>query len=140
MKIEGVNINRNIELKDKVIGNKQQFSDSFMKSYKLATKEELENYIKDIKKKGNRLIVTKSYNDVKNYKETIKKYLKTVVDYTYTLNKNISFWENQYYSTVETINERLESLTQELLKEEKESLDISSTIDSIQGLLLDIYK
>ena len=111
-----------------------------MKSYKSATKEELENYIKDIKKKGNRLIVTKSYNDVKNYKETIKKYLKTVVDYTYTLNKNISFWENQYYSTVETINERLESLTQELLKEEKENLDISSTIDSIQGLLLDIYK
>ena len=86
------------------------------------------------------MIVTKSYNDVKNYKETIKKYLKTVVDYTYTLNKNISFWENQYYSTVETINERLESLTQELLKEEKENLDISSTIDSIQGLLLDIYK
>ena len=123
-----------------MIGNKQQFSDSFMKSYKSATKEELENYIKDIKKKGNRLIVTKSYNDVKNYKETIKKYLKTVVDYTYTLNKNISFWENQYYSTVETINERLESLTQELLKEEKENLDISSTIDSIQGLLLDIYK
>lgn len=140
MKIEGININRSIELKDKSIGNKQNFSDSFMKSYKSATKEELENYIKDIKKKGNRLIVTKSYNDVKNYKDTIKKYLKTVVDYTYTLNKNTSFWENQHYSTVETINEKLESLTQQLLKEEKENLDISSTIDSIQGLLLDIYK
>lgn len=140
MKIESANINRNIELKDKTVGNKQQFSDSFMKSYKSATKEELENYIKDIKKKGNRLIVTKSYNDIKNYKDTIKQYLKTVVSYTYTLNKNISFWENQYYSTVETINEKLESLTQELLKEEKENLDISATIDSIQGLLIDIYK
>ena len=111
-----------------------------MKSYKSATKEELENYIKDIKKKGNKLILTKSYVDVKNYKTTIKNYLKAVVDYTYTLNKNIGFWENQYYSTVETINKKLESLTNELLSEEKENLDISSTIDIIQGLLIDIYK
>lgn len=140
MKIESIKINRNIEIKDRAVNSKQQFSDNFMKSYKSETKEELENYIKDIKKKGNRLVVTKSYSDVKNYKDTIKKYLKTVVDYTYTLNKNISFWENEYYSTVETINEKLEGLTQELLREEKESLDISATIDSIQGLLLDIYK
>ncbi|MCI6276208.1 MAG: YaaR family protein [Clostridium sp.] len=51
----------------------------------------------------------------------------------YTLNKNLGFWENQYYSTVETINEKLEEITKELLK-------ISSAIDSIQGLLVDIYK
>ena len=95
---------------------------------------------KDIKKKGNKLILSKSYIDVKNYKSTIKNYLKAVVDYTYILNKNIGFWENQYYSTVETINEQLESLTNELLSEEKENLDISSTIDTIQGLLIDIYK
>ena len=63
-----------------------------------------------------------------------------MVDYTYALNKNIGFWESQYYSTVETINEKLESLTQEILKEEKENLDISATIDNIQGLLVDIYK
>ena len=79
-------------------------------------------------------------SDVKNYKTTIKNYLKAVVDYTYTLNKNIGFWENQYYCTVETINEKLESLANELLSEEKENLDISSTIDIIQGLLIDIYK
>ena len=105
-----------------------------------ATKQELESYIKDIKKKGYPLILSKSYIDVKNYKSTIKNYLKAVVDYTYILNKNIGFWENQYYSTVETINEQLESLTNELLSEEKENLDISSTIDTIQGLLIDIYK
>ena len=39
-----------------------------------------------------------------------------------------------------TINKKLESLTNELLSEEKENLDISSTIDIIQGLLIDIYK
>lgn len=140
MKIEGVKINRTLDIKENTASNKGEFADSFMKSYKSATKEELENYIKDIKKKGNRLIVTKNYSDVKSYKETIKNYLKAVVDYTYTLNKNVGFWETQHYSTVETINEKLENLTQEVLKEEKYNLDISATIDNIQGLLVDIYK
>lgn len=140
MEIRSIQPSRNIEVKDKTVSARSDFSESFMKSYKSATKEELESYIKDIKKKGNKLILSKSYIDVKNYKSTIKNYLKSVVDYTYILNKNIGFWENQYYSTVETINEQLESLTNELLSEEKENLDISSTIDTIQGLLIDIYK
>lgn len=133
MEIRSIQPSRNIGVKDKTVSARSDFSESFMKSYKSATKEELESYIKDIKKKGNKLILSKSYIDVKNY-------LKAVVDYTYILNKNIGFWENQYYSTVETINEQLESLTNELLSEEKENLDISSTIDTIQGLLIDIYK
>lgn len=140
MEIRSIQPSRNIGVKDKTVSARSDFSESFMKSYKSAIKEELESYIKDIKKKGNKLILSKSYIDVKNYKSTIKNYLKAVVDYTYILNKNIGFWENQYYSTVETINEQLESLTNELLSEEKENLDISSTIDTIQGLLIDIYK
>ena len=140
MEIRSIQPSRNIGVKDKTVSARSDFSESFMKSYNSATKEELESYIKDIKKKGNKLILSKSYIDVKNYKSTIKNYLKAVVDYTYILNKNIGFWENQYYSTVETINEQLESLTNELLSEEKENLDISSTIDTIQGLLIDIYK
>ena len=115
MEIRSIQPSRNIEVKDKTVSARSDFSESFMKSYKSATKDELESYIKDIKKKGNKLILSKSYIDVKNYKSTIKNYLKAVVDYTYTLNKNIGFWENQYYSTVETINEQLESLTNELL-------------------------
>ena len=107
MKIQGVNSNRMVGMKDNRIQTKNDFSDNLMKSYQSATKEELENYIKEIKKKGSRLAATKSYVDVKNYKETIKKYLKTVVEYTYSLNKNLGFWEIQYYSTVDTINEKL---------------------------------
>ena len=140
MEIRSIQPSRNIGVKDKTVSARSDFSESFIKSYKSATKEEIESYIKYIKKKRNKLILSKSYIDVKNYKSTIKNYLKAVVDYTYILNKNIGFWENQYYSTVETINEQLESLTNELLSEEKENLDISSTIDTIQGLLIDIYK
>ena len=52
MEIRGIQPSRTIGIKDKVVSNKSGFSENFMKSYKSATKEELENYIKDIKKKG----------------------------------------------------------------------------------------
>jgi uncharacterized protein YaaR (DUF327 family) len=41
---------------------------------------------------------------------------------------------------VETIDEKLEELTQALLNDQKENLDIASSIDEITGLLVDIYK
>lgn len=140
MKIQGVNTKQTINIKEKSSEIKGDFSESFMKSYKSSSKEEIENYIKEIKKKGTRLLASKNYADVKNYKKIIKKYLEVIVEYTYTLNKNMGFWKNTYYSTVDTINEKLEDLTAKILKEEKENLDISSTIDNIQGLLVDLYR
>lgn len=140
MKIQGINKKQTINIKEKSSGMKSDFSESFMKSYKSSSKEEIENYIKEIKKNGTRLLVSKNYVDVKNYKKTIKKYLEVIVEYTYTLNKNVGFWKDAYYSTVDTINKKLEDLTTKILKEEKENLDISSTIDNIQGLLVDLYR
>ena len=52
MEIRSIQPSRNIEVKDKTVSARSDFSESFMKSYKSATKEELESYIKDIKKKG----------------------------------------------------------------------------------------
>jgi len=58
----------------------------------------------------------------------------------YSIKKDISFWQTQYFVTVETIDNKLEELTQMLLKEERENLDIASTIDEISGLIVDIYR
>lgn len=140
MKIESFNIDSKINLKNKLLSNKKDFSGSFNDTYKSKTKEEIQNYINEIKKKGNRIAITQNYVDVLSYKSLIKDYLKAVVDYTYSLNKNTSFWETQYFTTVETINEKLEELTRETMNEQRESMNIASSIDNIQGLLVDIYK
>lgn len=140
MKIKRDNINASIDIKSKSSKDFQQIDSSFEQSFKHKTKEELEEYINEIKRRGNRLAITQNYNDVLSYKKTIKNYLKTVVDSAYCLNKDTNFWENQYYTIVEKINDNLENLTQHILKEEKEYIYIASTIDNIQGLLLDIYK
>jgi uncharacterized protein YaaR (DUF327 family) len=102
--------------------------------------EQLKDMFNNIKKKGNRLSVTKCYSDVKAYKNMIKEYLKSVLNYMYTVKKDISFWQTQYFITVETIDNKLEELTSMLMNEQKDNLSVASTIDDISGLLVDIYK
>ena len=43
------------------------------------------------------------YIDVVNYKKMIKEYLESVLKYMYETKKDISFWQTQYFITVNTI-------------------------------------
>ncbi|WP_436513089.1 YaaR family protein [Clostridium thermobutyricum] len=122
------------------ISNKKDFSQSFNQARDRKSGEQLKKMISDIKKKGNRLVITKTYADVRAYKRMIKEYLESVLQYMYENKKDISFWQTQYFITVETIDNKLEELTNKLLENEIENINIASTIDEIQGLVVDIYK
>lgn len=126
--------------KDVKIEEKRSFSQSFNQARDRKNEEELKGLIEKIKKGGNKLIITKSYADVRAYKRLIKEYLDNILPYIYSTKKDISFWQTQYFITVDTIDEKLENLTEIMLKDEKEVLDVARTIDEIQGLILDIYK
>ncbi|MGV3024135.1 YaaR family protein [Clostridium thermobutyricum] len=122
------------------ISNKKDFSQSFNQARDRKSGEQLKKMISDIKKKGNRLVITKTYADVRAYKRMIKEYLESVLQYMYENKKDISFWQTQYFITVETIDNKLEELTNNLLGNEMENINIASTIDEIQGLVVDIYR
>ncbi len=122
------------------ISNKKDFSQSFNQARDRKSGEQLKKMISDIKKKGNRLVITKTYADVRAYKRMIKEYLESVLQYMYENKKDISFWQTQYFITVETIDNKLEELTNKLLENEIENINIASTIDEIQGLVVDIYR
>ena len=83
----------------KMSGNKKDFSQSFNQARDRRSQEQLKQLIDDIKKKGNRLIITKTYIDVINYKKMIKEYLESVLKYMYETKKDISFWQTQYFIT-----------------------------------------
>jgi uncharacterized protein YaaR (DUF327 family) len=119
---------------------KKDFSQNFNFARDRRSEEELKRIQEEIKKKGARLIITKSYADVRAYKNLIKEYLNSVLQHMYNIKKDISFWQTQYFITVDTIDQKLEDLTALLLKEEKDNLTIASTIDEISGLVLDIYR
>ena len=82
----------------------------------------------------------KFYIDVINYKKMIKEYLESVLKYMYETKKDISFWQTQYFITVNTIDGKLEELTSAFLNGEMENINIAATVDEIQGLVVDIYR
>ena len=96
--------------------------------------------IDDIKKRGSKLITTKTYVDVIMYKKMIKEYLESILKFMYETKKDISFWQTQYFITVDTVDSKLEELTKSLLSDEEGNINIASTIDEIQGMIVDIYR
>ena len=139
MKVRKIGLNKSIHIESKGKKEKLDFEENFNQRNRLKNKEELEVYMKEIKNIGEKLVVTKNYSDIIDYKKAIKNYLKSAVDYVYSLNKDNSFWDRNYFTTVRTINEKLEAITRELIYEQKENISIASKIDEINGLLVDIY-
>ena len=140
MEISRTRRNTPVKQDKKNISNKKDFSQNFSFARQQKSEQQLKEMMDDIKKKGNRLSITKCFADVKAYKNLIREYLESVLKNMYEIKKDISFWQTQYFITVETIDLKLEELTQMLLSQEKENLDIANTIDEISGLIVDIYK
>ena len=124
----------------KSVSEKKDFSQSFNKERQRKSEEQLKKLVDDIKKRGNKLILTKTYVDVVMYKKMIKEYLESVLKYMYETKKDISFWQTQYFVTVDTVDGKLEELTQAVLGDQKENINIAATIDEIQGMSVDMYR
>lgn len=123
-----------------VVANKKEFSQNFNQAKERKSQEQLKKMVADIKSRGNRLVVTKTYEDVRAYKKMIKEYLQSVLQFMYDTQKDISFWQTQYFITVDTVDARLEELTAKLIGDETDNLNVAATIDEIQGLIVDIYR
>lgn len=140
MEIGRVNRKNIIKNDKKIISEKKDFSQSFSQAKERKSEEELKVMIDEIHKKGTRLVVSKTYGDVIAYKKLIKEYLESIFKFMYSTKNDISFWQNQYFITVETIDKKLEELTESLLLGEIDNLNIAASIDEIQGLIVDIYR
>lgn len=140
MEIGRINRKNVVNQDRKIVSEKRDFSQSFNQARDRKSEEQLKKIIEDIQKRGNRLVISKTYGDVVAYKKLIKEYLESILKFMYDTKKDISFWQTQYFITVETIDEKLEELTESLIKGEMDNLNIASSIDEIQGLIVDIYR
>ena len=140
MEISRTRRNSPISSDTKSVSSKMDFSQNFSFARQQKSEQQLKDMMDDIKKKGNRLSITKCFSDVKSYKNLIKQYLDSVLKHMYEIKKDISFWQTQYFITVNTVDKKLEELTQLLLSQEKDNLKVANTIDEISGLIVDIYK
>ena len=140
MEVGRINRKGIIQQDRKVVSEKKDFSQSVNHAKERRSEEQLKEMIEEIHKKGNRLVVTKTYGDVIAYKKMIKEYLESILKFMYNTKKDISFWQTQYFITVDTIDAKLEELTTALLKDETDNLNMAASIDEIQGLIVDIYR
>lgn len=143
MKISGVDYRdiNNFTVRKK--NNKERidsFSNELTNSLLNQSKKELKDLLLSIKKKGTQIVLTKTHSDVVEYKNLVKEYLKKVMEDIYEIEKCYDTFDSRYYLTVETIDEKLKELTDKILGGEKDNISILTTIDEIQGLMVDIYK
>jgi hypothetical protein len=140
MRVNNINLSPRHEFSksNKALG-KDDFSTTLSDTIKSSSKEALDKSLGKIKDMGNILISTQSYSDIVRYKNMVKDFLSDVLKYGYSLDKKDSFWEGQYFSTVDLVDEKLDNLAKDILSNHQNNISIASQIDEIQGLLIDIY-
>ena len=104
-------------------------------------KEKLTGLMKDIEEQGEKIAKHMDIKDMKKYRTSIKEFMNEIVTHSHSFSRE-NFLDkkgrHRVYGIVKQINQTLDELAAELLKEEKDHLAILGKIDEIRGLILDI--
>lgn len=97
--------------------------------------------IEEISAQGKKISKRTDVRDMKRYRELIRSFLNEVVYRSHAFSRE-NFLDrrgrHRVYGIVKLIDENLDDLANELIKEEKDNITILNRIDEIRGLLLDI--
>lgn len=101
----------------------------------------IDTMLSDITFQGNRIAEHMDIRDLRRYRELIRGFLNEVVYRSHKFSRE-NFLDrrgrHRVYGLIKLIDENLDELAQELVKDEKDHISILSRIGEIQGLLLDI--
>ncbi len=102
----------------------------------------LQTLMEEITMQGERLYKRRDVKDMKHYRGLIKDFLNEVVTHSHSFTRE-NFLDrrgrHRVYGIIRLIDENLDQLAQELMKDEKDNLSILDKIGEIRGLLLDIF-
>lgn len=103
--------------------------------------ENLRQLVHQIVEQGKKLGSKVDVRELKIYKRLISEFLDEALSNSRRFSKQ-SFLDrrgrHRTYSVVKNINDELELLTQDVLKEEKDNIGILQRLEDIRGMLLDI--
>ncbi len=98
--------------------------------------------LEEITMQGNRLSKRMDVKDMKKYRSLVKEFMNEVITHSHEFSRE-NFLDrrgrHRVYGIIKLVDETLDELAQELVKEEKDHLAILNKIDEIRGLLLDIF-
>lgn len=104
--------------------------------------ERLNTLLDQITNQGERIAQHMDIRDMKKYRGLVKDFLNEVVNRSHKFSRE-NFLDrrgrHRVYGIIRLVDENLDELAGELVKDEKDHLSILEKIGEIQGLLLDIF-
>lgn len=104
--------------------------------------ERLTAMMEQITMQGEKLSKHRDVKDMKRYRGLIKEFLNEIVGRSHEFSRE-NFLDrrgrHRVYGIIRLIDQNLDELAQELVKDEQDNLSILAKIGEIRGLLLDIF-
>lgn len=103
--------------------------------------EKLSGLMRDIEEQGAKIAKHMDIRDMKRYRNLVKEFMNEVTANSHEFSRE-NFLDrrgrHRVYGIVKEVDKSLDELAQELLKNEKDNLEILKKVDDIRGMLLDI--
>ena len=104
--------------------------------------ERLNLMLQDIVQQGERIAKRNDIKDMQRYRILIKDFMNEVVSRSHAFSRE-NFLDrrgrHRVYGIIRQVDDELDALAKELVKDEKDNIGILAKIGQIQGLLLDIF-
>lgn len=102
----------------------------------------LTGMLEEITMQGDKLAKHRDIRDMKRYRTLVKDFLNEIVGRSHSFSRE-NFLDrrgrHRVYGIIRLVDENLDNLAKELMKDEQDHLKILATIGEIRGLLLDIF-
>lgn len=123
-------------------GSGAAFGSTLGQSMHQSHEELLEQLARDLVKQGEKLKERIDIGELKAYKRMVSTFLEEAVRDFGKFSRN-SFLDrrgrHRVFATVNTVNEKLEALTRDVMSAERSNLDITAKIEDIRGMVLDLF-
>ncbi|ELK48326.1 UNVERIFIED_CONTAM: YaaR family protein [Halobacillus marinus] len=103
---------------------------------------QLNHLMSTIASQGDRVARSRSFRDLAKYKRLVRDFLKESVSYGYQKKQSHSWnlhGQTRKLTIVETVDEKLVELTEAVMDQESNSIDLLGLIGEIKGLLINLY-
>ena len=104
--------------------------------------EKLNQMLTDITNQGNVIAQHMDIRDMKKYRGLVKDFMNEIVNRSHKFSRE-NFLDrrgrHRVYGIIRLVDENLDELAKELMKDEKDHISILGRIGEIRGLLLDLF-
>lgn len=122
--------------------SRTSFADTLQRKEEADLHTKLNSLMSEISRQGENLGKSMDIKELKQYKKLIAEFMDEVVNGSLKYSKHNQFdrrGRHKVYALVRKVNAKVEELSREFLKEEKDNIKVLETIGTIKGLLLDMY-